>query len=136
MNIIKKLQELNLPFGEYVVIGSGILAALNLREANDLDIAVTEKLFNSLKNNKNFKNSTKHNEEFLIGDDVEVISRLNWDHYPTTIEMAITSAMTINNFPFLNIEETIKFKTALGREKDFKDIKLLKNYLKQNTSKL
>ncbi len=35
----------------------------------------------------------------------------------------------INGFPFLNIEETIKFKRALGREKDFNDIKLLEAYL-------
>ena len=31
----------------------------------------------------------------------------------------------------MNLNELIKFKTALGREKDFKDIELIKRYIKQ-----
>lgn len=130
MDIFKKLKELDLPIGEYVVIGSGILAALNLREANDLDIAVSDKLFKELQSKPEFKTRIKYGKFFLHLDDVEIISRLNWEHYPTIINEAINSALMINDFPFLNIEETIKFKRAMGRKKDFKDIELLENFKK------
>lgn len=136
MDIFKKLKELDLPIGEYVVIGSGILAALNLREANDLDIAVSDKLFKELQSKPEFKTRIKYGKFFLHLDDVEIISKLNWEHYPTTINEAINSALMINGFPFLNIEETIKFKRAMGRKKDFKDIELLENFKNRTKIKL
>ena len=33
----------------------------------------------------------------------------------------------------MNLNELIKFKTALGREKDFRDIKLINEYLNNKT---
>jgi hypothetical protein len=64
-------------------------------------------------------------------NDIDIIKQLDWEDYPTTVEEAIKSADIIQGFPFLNISETIKFKTALGREKDFRDIEMLKDYLKE-----
>jgi len=129
MDIFKKLASLNFPLGHYVVIGSGILAALGLREANDLDIAVDSTLLNRLKKDKEYKREIRHNKLFLVKDDVEIITQLDWKDYPTRIPEAIKSAMLIKGFPFLNIKETIKFKKALGRKKDFEDIKLIKEYI-------
>ena len=40
MDVIAEVKKLDLPLGQYVVIGSGIMAQLGLREANDVDIAV------------------------------------------------------------------------------------------------
>ncbi|MEI8361433.1 MAG: hypothetical protein WCG01_04855 [bacterium] len=79
MDIFKKLEDINFPLDEYVIIGSGILAALNLREANDLDIAVTDKLFTELKANSNFKTNIKYDKEFLtsLDSEVEIIPKLN-----------------------------------------------------------
>ena len=132
MNIFKKLQELNFPLGEYVLVGSGPLAARGLREANDLDIAVTDKLWQQLVNSGNYKTEEKYGRIFLVehnSEDVDIIKQLNWKSYPTTVEEAIATADIIQGFPFLSIPETIKFKTALGREKDFRDIKMLEDYL-------
>lgn len=130
----KKVKELGLPLGEYVVTGSGILAALGLREANDIDMAVTDKLFKELQATGKFKEESRYDKLFLIGDEVDIASQLNWNEYATTTEEAIKSAMIIDGVPFLNIEQTILFKTAMGREKDLRDIELLKNYLKNLTN--
>ena len=131
MNIFKKLQELNFPLGEYVLVGSGPLAARGLREASDLDIAVTDKLWQQLITSGKYKIEERYGRLFLAeynSEDVDIIKQLDWDDYPTTVTEAIKTADIINGYPFLNIAETIKFKTALGREKDFKDIKLLEDY--------
>ena len=129
MDIFKKLKELNFPLGEYVVVGSGALAARNLREANDLDIVVTKKLFSRLHSSGEYQEVEKHGMIFLSANDVEIIPQLDWEAYQTVVEEAIKTADIINGFPFLNIPETIKFKTALGREKDFRDVEILKNFL-------
>lgn len=130
MNIITKIKELNFPIGEYVVVGSGILDALNIRKANDIDIAVTPKLHEQLRKTGEFKEDIRYNTIFLLKDGLEIIPQLNWEKYDTTTEEAISSAKIIEGVPFMNLEELIKFKTALGREKDFKDIELIKKYLK------
>jgi hypothetical protein len=67
----------------------------------------------------------RHGKLFLKAPDMDIISRLDWDAYPTTVEQAIATAEIIKGYPFLNVAETIKFKRALGREKDFRDIALL-----------
>ncbi len=135
MDILKKLKELNLPFGEYVVVDSGALAARGLREANDVDIVVTRKLFSVLRASGKYQEVEKHGMVFLQSSDVEIIPQLDWDDYLTTVEEAIKTADIINGFPFLNISETIKFKTALGREKDFKDIEILQKFLSENAGR-
>lgn len=128
MNIIIEIKNLGFPIGEYVVVGSGLLAALGLREAGDLDIAVTQKLLQELRDSGEWKEEIRHDKLFLRRGKAEIISSLNWEDYLTTTEDAIKSALIINGVPFLNVEETIKFKNALGREKDFRDIELLKKF--------
>ncbi len=131
MDIIKKLKELNYPLGSYVVIGGGILSALGIREARDVDMAVTPELFDKLAKSGEYKIEERYGHKFLVSAEVEISSRLEWEDYETTTEEAIKSAEIIEGFPFLNIEETIKFKKALGREKDFRDIELLGEYLEK-----
>jgi hypothetical protein len=135
MDIFKKLAELNLPLGEYVLVGSGPLAARGIREANDLDIAVTPKLFKQLLGSKRYQEADGGNGKlFSEADKVEIISKLEWDAYPTSVAEAIKTADIINGYPFLNIAETIKFKKALGREKDFRDIELLADYQRKSAN--
>ena len=38
----------------------------------------------------------------------------------------------LKNINFLATQESIKFKQAMGREKDFKDIALIEEYLKNS----
>lgn len=132
MNIFKKLTEINFPLGEYVVVGSGPLAARELREASDLDIVVTDKLWQQLSNSGNYKLKEKNGSLFLVepnSEDIEIMKDLDWKTYSTNIQEIIANADIINDFPFLSITDTIKIKTIYGREKDFRDIKMLEDYL-------
>lgn len=49
MDIVTKVKELNLPHGQYVVFGSGPLAVHSIRETRDVDLLVTDKFYNRLK---------------------------------------------------------------------------------------
>jgi len=128
MNIIKKIKELNLPFGQYVIVSSGVLDVLGIRTASDIDIAVTKDLFNKMRETGEWEEVIKYNKIFLKREGFDIIPQLNWEKYNTTTEEAISSALIIEDIPFMNLDELINFKTALGREKDFKDIELIKNY--------
>lgn len=49
MNIFDHVKSLNLPFGEYVVIGSGVMSAHGIRQHKDVDLLVTPALYETLK---------------------------------------------------------------------------------------
>src|SRR3989344_5711621 len=46
--LLKELKSLNLPTDQFAVMSSGVLAVRGLREARDLDLVVTRKLWQSL----------------------------------------------------------------------------------------
>lgn len=118
--------------GEYVIVGSGPLAALGIREANDIDVAVTPKLLAELRATGEWEEVEKYGKIFLKKEGVDIIPQLSWEEYPTTTEEAIASAMMIDGISFMNLHELKKFKTALGREKDFADIARIDAYLTEH----
>lgn len=132
MNIIQKIKELNLPLGQYVVVGSGTLDVLGIRPAGDIDIAVTKELHQKLRETGEWKEYEKYNKIFLTKDVFEIIPKLEFELYPTTAEEAISSALIIDGIPFMNLDELIKFKLSQGREKDLRDIELVKKYQEEH----
>jgi hypothetical protein len=135
MNITEQVKKLHLPIGQYVVIGSGILDALGIRPAHDIDIAVTPKLFKTLQISDEWEREERYGKIFLKKDNLDINPQLSWSEYPTTTEDAIASALIINGIPFMNLEELKKFKSALGREKDKIDIALIATYQRGNSGK-
>ena len=131
MNIIERVKKLNFPFGEYVIIGGGVLDALGIRATNDVDAAVTQKLFKELRATGEWEEEAKHGKIFLKRSDVDINPDISWSEYPTTNEEAISSAIVVDGIPFMNLEELKRFKLASGREKDITDIKLIEEYLQK-----
>lgn len=132
MNILNKLKDLKLPLNEYVVTGAGIMEVLGIRESSDIDIAVTKKLFNKLRDTGDWQEVEMYGKIFLKKEGVDIIPELNWEKYTTTTEEAIASSIIVEGFPFMNLDELCKFKIALGREKDLKDVELIREYQKNN----
>lgn len=136
MNIFEEVKNLNLPTGEYVIVGSGPMAAREIRDFKDVDILVSEKLYNEL-----LKMGWEAVEIEGVGGKFKVLKRgifevnttlQHRDYNPDTKDL-IKRAEIICDVPFLPLQELVKFKTALGREKDLRDIELINNYL-QKTS--
>src|SRR3989344_2496956 len=125
MNIIEKIKKLNLTMGEYVIIGSGILDALGIRKANDIDISALPQLYSRLRATGEWNEEERYGKIFLKRNGIEINPQLSWSAYPTSTEEAISSAMIIDGIPFMNLKELRKFKKALGRDKDFADIILI-----------
>ena len=129
MDVIAEVKKLDLPLGQYVVIGSGIMARLGLREANDVDIAVTPDLYAKLRASGEWEEEERYGKIFLKKEAVEIIPRLDWESYSTTAEEAIASAAILDGVPFMNLNELVAFKRALGRAKDLPDIAIIEEYL-------
>src|SRR3990167_8631640 len=48
-DLLKQLEKLNLPKDQYIIVGSGPLGIRNIRISDDLDVLVTETLWEQLK---------------------------------------------------------------------------------------
>lgn len=132
MNIIERMKELDLPKGQYVIIGSGPMDVLGIRQAHDIDIAVMPELFKTLHTSGEWEEEERYGKIFLMRDGLDINPELSWSDYPTTTAEAIASALVIDGVPFMNLEELKRFKTALGREKDKADITLIEAYQQKN----
>jgi hypothetical protein len=130
MNIVEEVKKLGFPKGSYIVFGSGPLAVHGTRETSDIDLLVNKNLYKNLKE-KGWKEKV-FNSGIKVATHKNVEAGTNWNYgtYNPSMEELLETADYFDDVPFANLREVIKWKRAFGREKDLKDIKLIKEHLK------
>ena len=127
--IIDKVKTLNLPPGSYIVFGSCPLAAAGLREANDIDMVVSEEVLDSLRR-AGWEEIDKGKDDKPLAYDVfEAHSNWNFSSYSPKLEQLLKTADIFDGVPFASLAEVKKWKAASGRPKDLRDLALIDNYL-------
>ena len=105
---------------EYWVITGGAMVLYGIREeSSDIDLGCTAKLADRLEREGYlYKVTDDGNRWFKLGEDIEVFE--NWlfdkvDH--------------VDGIPVISVQGLIEMKKDLGREKDFRDIALINDFL-------
>ncbi len=128
MKIKKLLQDLNalsLPSDQFAVTSSGCMAVRGLREANDLDLVISDMLLAKL--SKQFKVEQKPNcIKIQLTPNIEAVG--GFSDKPSAEEQ-IASADNIGGVRFVNLETVKMFKKRRGGDKDLVDIELIDKYL-------
>jgi len=138
VNIFQEVLDLNFPENNYVVVGSGILVALGLKEGHDVDIVVTTELFEKCGKEAIWEQipwtyPEKIRQIFLRKGLVELYLDVNCGKFNPTFEELLARATTLNNVAFASLEDTLKFKKEYvinNHPKHIKDIETIKEYLK------
>ena len=125
--LLAELDKLNLPKDQYAITSSGILAIRGIREADDLDILVTPKLWEEL--SQKYLDERDKSKEIKIGN-LHVFWEGSFDEqYPIASVMEqINTADNIKGYKFVNLGLAKKFKKVSEREKDKRDLELIRNY--------
>lgn len=132
-DLFRKVKELNLPFGQYALFGSAPLGIRELRECRDIDLIVTEELWNEFKNKSGWEYKiTENGVEHIAKGDIEIWH--DWLPWYQDISKFIKNAEIIDGLPFVRLESIIEWKKKFGREKDLKDVELME-WLKLNMDK-
>lgn len=118
LNHLEQLLALNLPTDQYAVFGSGPLAVRGWRENDDIDIVVSQKLWQEL-----IKQYSPTSPISIKLDKIEIFN--DWRPWFDSTEELIGSAELIDGIRYVNLDNVLKWKQAMGREKDLKDIKLI-----------
>ena len=125
--LLIELRKLDLPLEEYLIISSGPLAIHDIRECNDLDIIVSDALFEEL-SKKYPVEIGEHVSKISLGD-IEFMNRnaQQDDEYDFARQRA--RAEMIDGIPFQDLHACLYFKEKGEREKDRKDVELIREYL-------
>ena len=126
--IISKVKKLNLPKGSYIVFGSCPLAIVGIREANDIDLLVSQKLYEKLRDLGWQQIRKGQNDTPLVYDVFEAHDNWNFSLYSPTLKDLLANAIEVDEISFASIEDVRKWKVSSGRAKDNIDIKLIDSY--------
>lgn len=128
--IFEEVKKLNLPIGSYVLFGSAPLGIRGIRDCHDIDILVSEDVWEAFKNNGWEVKSFPEGRECLVNGLFE-LWRTWWPGEWDTDKL-IKEAEIIDGLALAKLEEVLKWKKIMNRDKDKKDIELINNYLEQN----
>lgn len=127
IELLNLLEELNFPKDEYYVLSGASLVLRGIKEeANDLDLCVSEELFDQIKDKFNLTDEKKNDCGFYkINDKLEIVVDKKED-----FKMEIGEKYNLED-----LQTILDFKINRNLPKDKKDIDNIKKYLyTKNTS--
>lgn len=121
-DIINRLNSFPYSKDEYWVITGSAMVLYGIREkTHDIDMGCISSLADQLeKDGYTYTLTESGNRKFVIGEDIEIFE--NWK---------FGSIERIEGIPVLSLEGLIEMKQSLGREKDYRDIALIKEFMEK-----
>lgn len=129
MDIFDKINELALPTDAYVVVGGGVLVALDLLEWDeDIDLCVTPEIFTRLQT-QGWRQEEWAGRPVLRQDIYDIgVGFSRW-----SLDDLQADAMIINDIPCMNLGKLLQWKQEIGRPKDLEHIDLIQRYIQKHT---
>lgn len=128
--LIKELDSLNLPTQQYAITSSGCMAVRGLREAGDIDLVLSDELWNQLAPNHEIID-TPIGKKIKLSENVEGLGQFKSP--PTSTDM-LQNTDHIDGHQYVNLLLVRDLKNQMGRDKDKVDILMIDAYL-ANTPK-
>ena len=111
---------LELPKEDFCIISGGALVAHGLREhTNDLDIDITQKGFDILKERYSLELVREDIKQYKVTDKIECF----------LVDKLESDIVYIDNYPCESLISIYNFKKRINREKDRADILAIEKYL-------
>lgn len=131
---LKDLKALQLPASDFMIVSSGALAIRGIREARDLDVIVTQSLWDELA--KRFPVVLVDGTERIeVDNEIEILNPKDsafGEKSPVPLDVLFKEADVFEGIRFNNLAHLKIIKQAMGRDKDIRDIQLINNYLASN----
>ncbi len=132
-NFKNELMKVGLNSDNAVVIGSGILDALNLRKSADIDIIVTEEKYKEMAGSHRFKKKKKRGKELIVDDLFEIGTSWtaigkNWEFNDLLSQSIVIDGVRYNTIDFLLDVKCYWVENKDARQKDIDDVKLMEQY--------
>lgn len=126
VELLNLLEKLNFPKDEYYVLSGASLVLRGIREeAGDLDLCISEELFNQIKDKYELTDDKKNECGFYkINDNLEVV-----------VDKKEKFKMEEGEkYNLEDLKTILDFKIKRNKPKDQKDIENIKKYLEENNN--
>lgn len=136
MNIKAEIEAIGLNADTSVVIGAGILEALGIRKCTDIDLVVSERTFSDLFATNKFELGENFGVKVLRNDIFDIRTIWGVLGKPYDLEELKKESVLIDDVRYINLDFSLKVKESwikndkAPRQKDFRDIELIKKYRK------
>ncbi len=130
MNVVEEIKKLNLSIDQYVVIGGSSLAVRGIRETEDIDLVVSKDLLEEYKQKKEWHTHPRldsSKEPGLTNGLVEMYPDIGYE-VEDSFKKIRDKADIVEGIPVASLEDIIRIKETYKREKDLRDIELIKQY--------
>lgn len=131
--LIRRLLDLSLPPGDFVLAGSAPLLAHGLRAGlGDLDVVARGRAWQTAVSLGTPVRAPSGNGLVvrLAGGDIEIFD--SWISPRWPVDSLIANADVIEGVRFVSLRESLEWKRRLGRDKDKEDVRLLEAYFRQH----
>jgi hypothetical protein len=131
---LDKFRRLPYPKNEMLIVGSGTMALLGLRENKDLDVWATPRIMKRVAQDKKFiaKKSEVDGSTLYESEDGKLEFASSFSFANLDLKTSLKKAIIIYGIHFQSPEEILAWKKKANRPKDRDDIIKLENYLKNN----
>lgn len=134
MNIKAILLEAHLDSDNAIVIGSGILNALELRKNDDVEVIVSEQVYNNIQKNDSFKEKEIKGRTSLESGLLDVAKIWTIVDKQWTFDSLLEHSIVIDDVRYITVEFLCNAKTSWllngeFRQKDKDDVVLMNTYL-------
>ncbi len=127
-DFFQQVRDLNLPLGKYAIFGSAPMVVRGLKEYRDIDMVVSEDIWEELSKKGWPIKYSEFGNPFLCYKEME-IGKDFWQPGVWNMRELINEADVIEGLPFVKLERVLEYKKMLGREKDLEDVKKIENFL-------
>lgn len=124
-DVIAELGRLDLPPGQYVVVGGAALAVRGIRETNDIDLVVAPELFERLLASGWVQQVRPNGKPGLHNGPVEAYLDVDGEDFKRSFASLLENAEMVRGHTFVDLGTLAGFKASYGRAKDLQDLNLI-----------
>lgn len=124
----ERVKELGLPLDQIIIIGSGILDQLGIRQSTDIDVAVDRATLEKIAGDSDWAEKLDTNQRrYLVKCDGSAEIWDGWEIDGRIVEYdeLLDYAVEYDGVKFVNLDFLRRWKNWRGREKDIQDVKLI-----------
>jgi hypothetical protein len=131
--LLNQLKSLNLPTNDYAVFGSGPMYPRGIKElGHDIDLIARGSAWGTAQTlgevNQTKLGGNKVIE--LFDGNIEIFN--GWAPGEWSVDELIDTSETFDGIPYVTLENVLKWKKIMNREKDIEHIRLIEEYLESH----
>lgn len=124
----ERVKELGLPLDQMIIIGSGILDQLGIRQSADIDVAAGRAVLEEIARSDGWvEKLDKNQRQYLVKHDGSAEIWDGWEIDGRIVEYdeLLGYAVEYDGVKFVNLDFLRRWKNWRGREKDIQDVRLI-----------